>query len=222
VLGEANFSDHGANRLGASRARCRGLQTDTSSSLHPRTIHRAPEFGTKVDPNAPAFAEAVEAVKARVNKLIAASTAPARWTASIASWARSCGTNAAWPATNRASKRRYRKIPKLQRGTGRISKSSDQRMASTWNSNAPRPCGRLPSEFGELMCPDRTEPEQRISWRTLPHRNTKTPEGEGAPRRRQLRLRGGLEIRRRRQGPDPHQGTAGLPERSNSQHEAIK
>jgi len=69
VLGEANFSDHGANRLGAS-ALMQGLAD--GYFVIPYTIgsYMTSQFGKKVDPGAPAFAEAVEAVKARINKLM--------------------------------------------------------------------------------------------------------------------------------------------------------
>ena len=69
VLGEANFSDHGANRLGAS-ALMQGLAD--GYFVIPNTIgeYMAAQFGKKVDPKAPAFAEAVAATKARVEKLM--------------------------------------------------------------------------------------------------------------------------------------------------------
>ena len=69
VLGEANFSDHGANRLGAS-ALMQGLAD--GYFVIPNTIgeYMAAQFGKKVDPKAPAFAEAVAATKERVAKLM--------------------------------------------------------------------------------------------------------------------------------------------------------
>ena len=69
VLGEANFSDHGANRLGAS-ALMQGLAD--GYFVIPNTIgeYMAAQFGKQVDPKAPAFAEAVAATKARVEKLM--------------------------------------------------------------------------------------------------------------------------------------------------------
>ncbi len=69
VLGEANFSDHGANRLGAS-ALMQGLAD--GYFVIPNTIgdYMAAQFGKNVDPKAPAFAEAVQSVKDRVAKLM--------------------------------------------------------------------------------------------------------------------------------------------------------
>jgi succinate dehydrogenase / fumarate reductase flavoprotein subunit len=69
VLGEANFSDHGANRLGAS-ALMQGLCD--GYFVIPYTIgdYLARETAGKVTDKHPAFGEAVEAVKARVHKLL--------------------------------------------------------------------------------------------------------------------------------------------------------
>lgn len=69
ALGEANFSDHGANRLGAS-ALMQGLAD--GYFVIPYTVgDYLAGIGPKaVDKNHPAFAEAVNGVKARINKLL--------------------------------------------------------------------------------------------------------------------------------------------------------
>jgi len=69
ALGEANFSDHGANRLGAS-ALMQGLAD--GYFVIPYTVgDYLAGLGTKpVDKNHPAFAEAVKNVKENVNKLL--------------------------------------------------------------------------------------------------------------------------------------------------------
>jgi succinate dehydrogenase / fumarate reductase flavoprotein subunit len=69
VIGEANFSDHGANRLGAS-ALMQGLAD--GYFVLPVTIgdYLAGEFGKKVPATHPAFAEAETAVRQRVSKLL--------------------------------------------------------------------------------------------------------------------------------------------------------
>jgi succinate dehydrogenase / fumarate reductase flavoprotein subunit len=69
VIGEANFSDHGANRLGAS-ALMQGLAD--GYFVLPVTIgdYLAGEFGKKVQTNHPAFAEAETAVRQRVSTLL--------------------------------------------------------------------------------------------------------------------------------------------------------
>jgi succinate dehydrogenase / fumarate reductase flavoprotein subunit len=69
VLGEANFSDHGANRLGAS-ALMQGLAD--GYFVIPSTLgnYMTTQFGKKVDPKHPAFAQALEETKAHVQRLL--------------------------------------------------------------------------------------------------------------------------------------------------------
>jgi len=69
VTGEANFSDHGANRLGAS-ALMQGLAD--GYFVLPNTINDYLAAGPfpKVDPADPAVAEAVGLVKGRIDKLL--------------------------------------------------------------------------------------------------------------------------------------------------------
>jgi succinate dehydrogenase / fumarate reductase flavoprotein subunit len=69
VIGEANFSDHGANRLGAS-ALMQGLAD--GYFVLPVTIgdYLAGQFGQKVPASHPAFAEAETAVRLRVTRLL--------------------------------------------------------------------------------------------------------------------------------------------------------
>jgi succinate dehydrogenase / fumarate reductase, flavoprotein subunit len=69
VLGEANFSDHGANRLGAS-ALMQGLAD--GYFVLPNTINDYLAAGPlpKVDPSHPAAMEAMEAVQGRITKLL--------------------------------------------------------------------------------------------------------------------------------------------------------
>src|SRR6201996_9113171 len=69
VLGEANFSDHGANRLGAS-ALMQGLSD--GYFVIPYTIgnYLATNKFAKVDESNPAVQEAVSAVKAKIEKLL--------------------------------------------------------------------------------------------------------------------------------------------------------
>src|SRR6187549_1751801 len=71
VIGEANFSDHGANRLGAS-ALMQGLAD--GYFVLPVTIgdYLAGEFGKKVSADRPEFAAALKDVEARVSKLVSA------------------------------------------------------------------------------------------------------------------------------------------------------
>jgi succinate dehydrogenase / fumarate reductase, flavoprotein subunit len=71
VIGEANFSDHGANRLGAS-ALMQGLAD--GYFVLPVTIgdYLATQFGKKVPADNAAFAEAVAAVQDRTSRLLSA------------------------------------------------------------------------------------------------------------------------------------------------------
>jgi succinate dehydrogenase / fumarate reductase, flavoprotein subunit len=70
VLGEANFSDHGANRLGAS-ALMQGLSD--GYFVIPNTLgeYLSTQFGKKVSTDMPEFKKTEEEVRARVEKLLA-------------------------------------------------------------------------------------------------------------------------------------------------------
>jgi succinate dehydrogenase / fumarate reductase flavoprotein subunit len=69
VLGEANFSDHGANRLGAS-ALMQGLADGYFVIPYTLGEYLTSQFGKKVDPKHPAFEQTLQESKARVQKLI--------------------------------------------------------------------------------------------------------------------------------------------------------
>ncbi len=71
VIGEANFSDHGANRLGAS-ALMQGLAD--GYFVLPATIgdYLASQFGKKVPGDRPEFKHAVDSTRERINKLLSA------------------------------------------------------------------------------------------------------------------------------------------------------
>jgi succinate dehydrogenase / fumarate reductase flavoprotein subunit len=69
VLGEANFSDHGANRLGAS-ALMQGLADGYFVIPYTLGDYLTTQFGKKVDAKHPAFEQTVKETKARVQKLI--------------------------------------------------------------------------------------------------------------------------------------------------------
>jgi succinate dehydrogenase / fumarate reductase flavoprotein subunit len=85
VIGEANFSDHGANRLGAS-ALMQGLAD--GYFVLPVTIgnYLADWLGKKVSKDAPEFREAEEATRARVSRLL-----DAKGTRSVDSFHRELG-----------------------------------------------------------------------------------------------------------------------------------
>lgn len=70
VLGEANFSDHGANRLGAS-ALMQGLADGYFIAPYTVGDHLASRKFSNVTTDHPAFRESVTAVKSQVEKLLA-------------------------------------------------------------------------------------------------------------------------------------------------------
>ena len=69
VLGEANFSDHGANRLGAS-ALMQGLADGYFVIPYTLGNYLTTQFGKKVDTKHPAFEQALKETKAHVQRLI--------------------------------------------------------------------------------------------------------------------------------------------------------
>jgi succinate dehydrogenase / fumarate reductase flavoprotein subunit len=71
VLGEANFSDHGANRLGAS-ALMQGLADGYFVIPYTLGHYIASNTLPKVDTNHPAFAESEASVKKNIDRLVAA------------------------------------------------------------------------------------------------------------------------------------------------------
>ena len=111
--GEANFSDHGANRLGAS-ALMQGLAD--GYFVLPNTIsnYLAPMLNKPIPgTDHPAFAAAEARGPRPLRRLPRRSVAPARPTTSTASSARSSGTTAAWSAPPRACEKALSEIPAL-------------------------------------------------------------------------------------------------------------
>jgi succinate dehydrogenase / fumarate reductase flavoprotein subunit len=86
VIGEANFSDHGANRLGAS-ALMQGLAD--GYFVLPVTIgdYLATQFGKKVSADRPEFADAIASTQDRVQRLLSA-----KGTRSVDSYHRELGS----------------------------------------------------------------------------------------------------------------------------------
>ena len=117
VLGEANFSDHGANRLGAS-ALMQGLAD--GYFVAPSTL--AGYIGSTSLPavatGSAEFDEAERAVRTRIERLLAVGGA-ARRGRSTASWARCCGTRWVWLAPRPACAARSRASPSCERSSGR-------------------------------------------------------------------------------------------------------
>ena len=173
VLGEANFSDHGANRLGAS-ALMQGLADGYFVIPNTLGTYMASQFGKKVDASAPAFKEAVDQVKARVQKLISI-----KGTRSVDSFHRELG-KIMWDKCGMARDKKgleeaLRKIPKLREEFW-----SNLKLLGTAdgiNMELER-AGRVADflEFGELMCLDALNRNESCGghFRT----EYQTPEGE--------------------------------------------
>ncbi len=173
VLGEANFSDHGANRLGAS-ALMQGLADGYFVIPYTLGEYMTTQFGKKVDPNHSAFQEAVASVKARVQRLI-----DIKGTRSVDSFHRELGL-IIWDKCGMARDKKgleeaLRRIPKLREEFW-----SNLKLLGTAdgiNMELER-AGRVADflEFGELMCLDALERNESCGghFRT----EYQTPEGE--------------------------------------------
>jgi succinate dehydrogenase / fumarate reductase flavoprotein subunit len=111
VIGEANFSDHGANRLGAS-ALMQGLSD--GYFVVPYTVgnYLATNKFAKVADSDPEIRNAVACVHQTIDRC-SPSRASAPSTPSTANWARLCGTTAACRAPRRVSRPLSRQIRSL-------------------------------------------------------------------------------------------------------------
>ena len=121
AVGEANFSDHGANRLGAS-ALMQGLAD--GYFVLPATIgnYLAPRLGDQAGAHRPPRVPGRrERRPGPLRRATWPSRGPARSTGSTASWAGSCGTTAAWSAPPRACRRRSPRSPRCTPSSARTS-----------------------------------------------------------------------------------------------------
>ncbi len=173
VLGEANFSDHGANRLGAS-ALMQGLADGYFVIPYTLGEYMASQFGKKVNPDARPFVQAVEDVKARVEKLLAING-----TRTVDSFHRELG-KIMWDKCGMARDKQgleeaLRKIPKLREEFWKNLKILGS--PDGINMELER-AGRVADflEFGELMCMDALSRNESCGghFRT----EFQTPEGE--------------------------------------------
>ena len=173
VLGEANFSDHGANRLGAS-ALMQGLADGYFVIPYTLGEYLTTQFGKKVDPKHPAFDQALNDTKSRVQKLI-----DIKGTKPVDYFHRNLGL-LIWDYCGMA-----RSAEGLKEAIGKIQKLraefwSDLRLlgdANGINMELER-AGRVADflEFGELMCIDALVRDESCGghFRT----EHQTPEGE--------------------------------------------
>jgi succinate dehydrogenase / fumarate reductase flavoprotein subunit len=173
VIGEANFSDHGANRLGAS-ALMQGLAD--GYFVLPVTIgdYLAEHLGKKVQTSHPAFAEAETAVRQRVTTLL-----DAKGTRSVDSYHKELGT-IMWDYCGMA-----RSADGLKKALGMIRELRQQywrdvRVLGTGEepNQALEKAGRVADffELAELMCIDALHREESAGGHfRVEHQ---TPDGE--------------------------------------------
>lgn len=151
VVGEANFSDHGANRLGAS-ALMQGLAD--GYFVLPYTIgnYLAPVRGQRPDVNRPEFKQAADEVRERINRLLAV-----KGTRSVDSFHREIG-KLLWEECGMARSREG--LERAIRKLGEISAEfwRDVRIPGTGAAlnQSLEKAGRVADylEFGRLMCED--------------------------------------------------------------------
>jgi len=154
VLGEANFSDHGANRLGAS-ALMQGLAD--GYFVLPYTIgnYLTTQSGKKVTTDHPEFVKAVDEVKARTEKLLSI-----KGKRSVDSFHRELGLllweKCGMGRTEQSLKEALAKIPQIReefwKNVNVLGESDDLNQSLEM-------AGRVADflEFGELMCLDALE-----------------------------------------------------------------
>jgi succinate dehydrogenase / fumarate reductase flavoprotein subunit len=151
VIGEANFSDHGANRLGAS-ALMQGLAD--GYFILPSTLpnYLAGQMGNRPSPDSPAFKEAQESVRIRIEKLL-----QVNGTRSLDSFHRELGLllwdKCGMSRHEKGLREALERIPELReefwRSVRVLGKKED------FNQSLER-AGRVADflEFAELMCTD--------------------------------------------------------------------
>ena len=99
-LGEANFSDHGANRLGAS-ALMQGLSD--GYFVIPYTIgdYLAKSGAGAISPDSPEVKEVMESVRERVGSIVSSQMAKDRPAPITRNLDKSCGNTLEWPEMKR-------------------------------------------------------------------------------------------------------------------------
>jgi len=173
VIGEANFSDHGANRLGAS-ALMQGLAD--GYFVLPNTLpnYLAAQMGKRPSPDSPEFQEAEEDVRARIEKLL-----KVNGTRSLDSFHRELGLllwdKCGMSRHEKGLREALEKIPELRKQFWREVRvlGSDE----DFNQSLER-AGRVADflEFAELMCTDALERDESAGGHF--REEHQTPDGE--------------------------------------------
>jgi succinate dehydrogenase / fumarate reductase flavoprotein subunit len=151
VIGEANFSDHGANRLGAS-ALMQGLADGYFVLPYTLPAYLAPQIGKRPSIDRPEFRDAEKEVRTRTEKLLAING-----TRSVDSFHRELGLllwDKCGMARNEAGLREaLGRIPELREEFWRNVRVPGE--GESFNQSLER-AGRVADflEFGELMCVD--------------------------------------------------------------------
>ncbi len=205
VLGEANFSDHGANRLGAS-ALMQGLAD--GYFVIPTTL--AHYLGSTTFRNVTteheAFDEAAASVQSRIDTLLSVkgSKTPRQLHRDLGAllW-----DNVGMARNETGLRDALEKIPQLRDEFWQ--NVSVPGPANNLNKNLEY-AGRVADylEFAEVLDARRAEPD-RVMRRPLPRRKPDRRR-RGAARRRPLLVRRRLGVQRRRPPPDASQGIAGV------------
>ncbi len=185
VIGEANFSDHGANRLGAS-ALMQGLAD--GYFILPYTIgdYFARVGADRPPDRRPRVPRGRGRRPADGSRPCSRSTARPPPACSTASWDGSCGRSAAWPAMPRGSARRSTRIPEVR---DRFWSDVQVPGSGADFNQALEYAGRVADylEFAEVLCHDCPQP-QRVMRRPLP-RGVPDARRRSPARRRELYLR---------------------------------
>ncbi len=207
VLGEANFSDHGANRLGAS-ALMQGLADGYFVLPYTIGAYLSGQSGNKVTTDRPEFKEAERATVEQINKLLSI-----KGKRTVTSFHRElglmiwdkCGMSRSRAGPGRASA----KDSCVARGVLAERERHRRKHLPEQGARSRRPRRRLPGV--RRVDGARRPAPRRILWRPLPRG---IPDGRrrGAPQRRGVCLRRRLGIQKRRRQPRPER--AGLAQRT--------
>ena len=173
VIGEANFSDHGANRLGAS-ALMQGLADGYFVLPYTLPAYLAGQMGKRPSPDRPEFRQAENEVRARTEKLLAING-----TRSVDSFHRELGLllwDKCGMARNAAGLREaLARIPPLREEFWRDLRVPGEE--EEFNQSLER-AGRVADflEFAELMCMDALTREESCGGHF--RQEHQTPDGE--------------------------------------------
>ena len=173
VIGEANFSDHGANRLGAS-ALMQGLADGYFVLPYTLPTYLAGQIGKRPSVDAPEFKQAEADVRARIQKMI-----DVNGTRTVDSFHRELGL-LMWDKCGMA-----RNAAGLQEALGKIPQIREEfwrnvrvpGVGESYNQSLER-AGRVADylEFAELMCVDALERDESCGGHF--REEHQTPDGE--------------------------------------------